>query len=111
MPVPVQRGENRSSVSIPGASAARGAGGSQVLRNDGGPLGWVQDRFVLLVPANAVVLVCVVAEQLDDLAAARWLAVQPARLDPIAYMCRSCLWFHGELIQPFGRDDRIGVSR
>jgi hypothetical protein len=40
-----------------------------VLRCDGDPVGWVEDRLVLLVPANAVVLVCVVAEQLDDLAA------------------------------------------
>ena len=58
-----------------------------MLWSDDDPVGWVQDRFVLLVPANAIVLVRVVAEQLDDLATSRRLAVQPACLDQIAYMC------------------------
>ena len=80
-----------------------------MLRSDDDPVGWVQDRFLLLVPVHTVVLVFVVAEQLDDLAASRWLAVHPARLDPVAYMCRCCLWCHGEFIQPFGCDAGIGV--
>ena len=66
---------------------------------------------MLLVPANAVVLVCVVAEQLDDLAASRRLAVQPARLDPVAYMCALVVFgVMVSLIQPFGCDARIGVE-
>jgi hypothetical protein len=91
-------GDSRPGVSMPSASAITGAvpsaacaaSGSCVLRSDDDPVGWVQDRFVLLVPANAVVLVFVVAEQLDDLAVSRWLAMQPVRLDPVAYMCRCC---------------------
>lgn len=79
-----------------GASAVCAAGGSRVLRRDADPVGWVQDRFMLLVPANAVVLVCVVAEQFDDLATSRRLTVQPARLDAVANMCRCFLWCHGE---------------
>ena len=51
---------------------------------------------MLLVPANAVVLVCVVAEQFDDLVTSRRLTVQPARLDAVANMCRCFLWCHGE---------------
>jgi hypothetical protein len=83
-----------------------------VLRGDDDPVGWVEDRFVLLVPANAVVLVCVAAEKLDDLAASRRLAVQPARLDPVSYMCAACrLCWHRDLIEPFGCDAGIGVGR
>ena len=67
---------------------------------------------MLLIPANAVVLVCAVAEQLDDLATSRRLAVQPARLDPVSYMCAACrLCWHHDLIEPFQCDARIGVGR
>lgn len=72
------------------------------------PSGWVQDRFVLLVPANAVVLVCVMTKQFDDLATSRRLTVQPARLDAVTNMCRCFLWCHGERIQPPACDARIG---
>lgn len=41
----------------------------------------------MLIPAHAVVFVPFAAEQLDDLSASSWLTVQPARLDPVAYVC------------------------
>jgi hypothetical protein len=83
-----------------------------VLRSDADPVGWVEDRFVLLVPVHTVVLVFAVAEQLDDLAASRWLAVHPARLDPVAYMCAACcLCWHRDLIEPCVCDPGIGVAR
>ena len=83
-----------------------------MLRGDDDPVGWVQDRFVLLVPADAVVLVFAVAEQLDDLAASGRLAVQPTGLDRVSYMCAACrLCWHRDLIEPFGCDARIGVGR
>ncbi len=59
-----------------------------MLRGDDDPVGWVDDRFVLLVPAHAVVSVFAVSEQFDYLAASSWLAVQSACLDQVAYMCR-----------------------
>jgi hypothetical protein len=83
-----------------------------MLRSDDDPVGRVEDRLVLLVPANAVVLVCVVAEQLYDLAAPRRAAVQLARLDPVAYMCAACrLCCQGDLIEPCACDAGIGVGR
>jgi hypothetical protein len=48
------------------------------LRSDDDSVGWVHDRLVLLVPADAVVLVMNAAEQLDDLSASGWLAVHTA---------------------------------
>ncbi|HSO99206.1 MAG TPA: hypothetical protein VLP43_09670 [Solirubrobacteraceae bacterium] len=67
---------------------------------------------MLLVPADAVVLVFAVAEQLDDLAASGRLAVQTARLDPVSYArAAGRLCWHHYLIEPCGCDARIGVGR
>ena len=83
-----------------------------MLGNDDDPVGWVDDRFVLLVPPNAVVLVLVVAEQFDDLAPSGRLAVHSPRLDPISYVSAACrLCCHGGHIQLVGHGVRIGVGR
>ena len=67
---------------------------------------------MVFVPANAVAPVCVVAEQLDDLAASRRLAVQPARLDPVSHVrAAGCLCWHRDLIERCGCDPGIGVGR
>ena len=47
------------------------------------------DRLVLLIPPNAVVLVALAAEQLDDLSPPRRPTVQSPRLDPVAHACRA----------------------
>ena len=53
-------------------------------RDDDHSVGRINDRFVLLIPPNAVVLVVSSSEQLDDFSAARRLAVHSACLNPIA---------------------------
>ena len=52
--------------------------------DDDHSVGGINDRLVPLIPPNAVVLVVSLSEQLDDLSAARRLAVHSARLNPIA---------------------------
>ena len=51
------------------------------LRRDDHAVGRVDDRLVLLIPPNAVVLVAWAAEQLDDLSAPGRLTMQSARFD------------------------------
>ena len=46
-------------------------------------VGRVHDRLVPLIPAHAVMLVSFAAEHLDDLSAARRLAVHATSLDPV----------------------------
>ena len=65
------------------------------LRGDDDSVGWVHDRLVLLVPAHAVVLMPIAAEQLDDLSASSWLTVQPPLLDPVAYLCTALVSCRG----------------
>ena len=54
---------------------------------------------MLFVPANAVVLVFALADHFDDLAAPRWLAVESARLDPVAFMRAAGARSHDHRIQ------------
>jgi hypothetical protein len=66
---------------------------------------------VLLVPADAVMLVFAIAEQFDDLSAAARLAVEPARLDPVAY---ALLVVFAVIVISLNRaaaDSGIGVGR
>lgn len=50
---------------------------------------------MLLIPAHAVALMLVLADQLDDLTAPRRLSVEAARLDPIAYVGTPARWMLG----------------
>jgi len=52
---------------------------------------------MLFVPAHAIALVPVAAEQRDGLATPRRLSVQPARLDQVAYSCGSGCLLGGHL--------------
>lgn len=52
-------------------------------RSNDHAVGWVHDRLVALIPAHAVMLVSFAAEDLDDLSAARRLAVHATTLDPV----------------------------
>jgi hypothetical protein len=63
------------------------AADAPVLGGDDHSVGRVQQRLVLIVPPDAVVLVTFAAEQLDDLPVSRPLTVQVRHLDPVAYMC------------------------
>src|SRR5262249_30714724 len=61
-----------------------------VVRNHNHAVRRVEDRLVLLIPLDAEVLVAGPPEQLNDLTAPRRLAVNTARLDPVANTGPGC---------------------
>jgi len=52
-------------------------------RSDCHAVGWVCDRFVLFVPAHAVMLMAFATEHLEDLTSVRRLPVHATRLNPV----------------------------
>lgn len=53
------------------------------MADDADAVGWKDNRFMLVVPADAIVLVTGLSEDLDDLAATSRLSVDTAGLEPV----------------------------
>ena len=83
-----------------------------VLRRDDDSIGGVHDRFVLLIPAHAVVLVSHPAEQLHDLSTPSRLAVDPVRLDPVpdVDVVMGFCWSHGDHLSAGRRSRHQGLE-
>ena len=68
--------------------------------SDDHPVGWVDDRLVPLIPADAVTLMAFAAEHLKNLTPARRLAVHATALNPVTRP--RVKRFRGRLFTSFG---------